>query len=132
MLAAEPGWRSADIAVISRSEGGPAVLREWTGTWTRAIVPHSSAKLWTAASFAPPDCGPMKLAESCVIEQHIDRLLNRVEPTNLGLGTPDAAALVVRTVRGWANDMAAAPTQGQDADVVLPIGPENAYGSAFR
>ena len=37
----------------------------------------------------------MKLVESCVTEQHIDRLLKGVEPTNLGLGTPDAAALIV-------------------------------------
>ena len=49
----------------------------------------------------------MKLAERCVIEQHIERLLKGVEPTYLGLGTPDAAALIVRIVRGWANDMAA-------------------------
>ena len=40
----------------------------------------------------------MKLAESCVIEQHIERLLKGVEPTNLGLGTSDAAALIVRIV----------------------------------
>ena len=75
----------------------------------------------------------MELAESCVIEQHIERLLKGVEPTNLGLGTPDAAALVVRIVRGWANDMAMTPKEGQDADVVvLPIDLENAYGRAFR
>ena len=42
----------------------------------------------------------MKVAESCVIEQHIERLLKGVEPTNLELGTPDAAALIVRIVRG--------------------------------
>ena len=118
MLAAEPGWRNADIAVISRSEGRPAVLREWTGTWTQAMVPHKTAKLRTAAAIAPLDCGSkkpepgkqmpqpclpklrpialaevlVKLAESHVIEQHIERLLKGVEPTNLGLGTPDAAA----------------------------------------
>ena len=48
VLAAEPGpsgWRNADIAAIGRSEGGPAVLREWIGTWTWAMVPHSTAKL---------------------------------------------------------------------------------------
>ena len=56
----------------------------------------------------------MKFAESCVIEQHIDSLLKGVEPTNLGLGTPDAAALIVRIVRGWVNDMAVAPKEGQD------------------
>ena len=44
-----------------------------------------------------------------MIEQHIDRLLKVVEPTNLGLGTPDAAALIVRIVRGWACDIAATP-----------------------
>ena len=115
------------------------------------------AKLWTAATIVPLDCGPkkpesrqqlpqpcprklrpitlaevlMKLTESCIIEQHVDRLLKSVEPTNLGLGTPDAAALIVRMVRGWANDMAAAPKQVQDA-VVLPIDLENAYGRASR
>ena len=40
----------------------------------------------------------MKLAESCVIEQHIERLLKEVEPTNFGLGSPDAAALIVWSV----------------------------------
>ena len=129
VLAAEPrptGWRNADIAGIERAERGPAVLREWIDTWKRAIVPHCTAKLWTAAAIAPLDCGLkkpkprqqmpqpcprklrpiafaevlVKLAESCVIEQHIERLLKGVEPTNLGLGTPDAAALIVRIVRG--------------------------------
>ena len=74
----------------------------------------------------------MKLAESCVIEQHIDRLLKGVEPTNLVLGTPDAAALIVPIVRGWANDVAVAPKVGPDAGVVLPIDLENAHGRAFR
>ena len=113
VLAAEPGpssWRNADIAAIGRTEGQPAVLREWMGTWTQAVVPHQTAKLWTAATIAPLDCGPkkpepgqqlpqpcprklrpialaevlMKLTESCITEQHIDRLLKSVEPTNLG------------------------------------------------
>ena len=94
------------------------MLREWIGTWTQAVVPYQTAKLWTAATTAPLDCGPkkpepgqllpqpcprklrsilaevfMKLAESCVIEQHIDRLLKGEEPTDLGPGTLDAAAL---------------------------------------
>ena len=62
-LAAEPGlsgWRNADIAAVGRSEGGPPVLREWIGTWTRATVPHSTAKLRTAATIAPLHCGPKK------------------------------------------------------------------------
>ena len=56
-----------------------------------------------------------------MIGQHIDKLLKGVGQTNLGLGTPDAAALTVRIVRGWANDMAMAFEKGQDANVVLPI-----------
>ena len=154
VLAAQPGpnsWRNADIAAIGRTKGGPAVLREWMGTWAQAAVPHQMAKLWTAATIAPFDCGPkklepcprklrptalaevlVKLTESCIIEQHSDRLRKGVEPTDLGLGTPDAAALIVRIVQGWANDMVGAPEQAQDADVVPPIDLENAYGRAFR
>ena len=54
----------------------------------------------------------MKFTESCIIEQHIDRLLKSVEPTNLGLCTPDAAALIVRIVRGWANDLTGSTQTG--------------------
>ena len=115
VLAAEPGpsgWRNADIAATWRSEGGAAVLGEWMGTWTRAMVPHCTAKLWTATTIAPLDYWQqmpqpfprklrpialadvlMKLAESCVIQHYIERLLRGVETTNLGLGTPGAAAL---------------------------------------
>ena len=125
MLAAKPGpsgWRNADIAAVGRSEGGLAVLRDWIGTWTQAVVPHKTGRLWTAARIAPLDCGPkktelgqqlpqscpcelrsialaevlMKLTESCVFGQHIDKLFKVVEPPNLGLGTPDAAAVIVR------------------------------------
>ena len=74
----------------------------------------------------------MKLTECCVTEQQNDRLLKSVEPTNLVLGTPDAAALIVRIVRGWANDMAVTPKEEQGADVVLPIDLENVNGRAFR
>ena len=54
----------------------------------------------------------MKLMESCVIEVHIDKLLKDVELTNFGLGTPDAAALIVRIVRSWAKNMGGG-TQGR-------------------
>ena len=36
------------------------MVLEWIGTWTRAMVPHYTAKLWTAATMAPLDCGPKK------------------------------------------------------------------------
>ena len=74
----------------------------------------------------------MKLAGSVVIEQHIGKLLEVVEPTNLGLGTPDAAAVIVRVVRGWASDIALAPKSDTDGDVIMPIDLENAScGRAF-
>ena len=63
------------------------------------------------------------------MNNNIERL---ADPTNLGLGTPDAAALIVRIVRSWANDMAVTTKAGHDADVVLPIDRENACGGAFR
>ena len=101
------------------------MLRAWIGTWTQAAVPPKTARLLTAAMIAPLDCGQkkpvpgqcvpqpcarklrpialgqvlMRLTKSCVIEQHIDKLLKVFEPTNLGLGTADAA-LIVRIVRG--------------------------------
>ena len=125
------GWCNAGIAAIGRSEGGPAAFRDWIGTWTQAMVPHWTARIWTTATIAPLDCGPknpepgqqlpqpcprnllsialaevlMKLAECCVIEQHIEKLLKVVEPTNLELDTPDAAALIVTIVRGWASPL---------------------------
>ena len=108
----------------ARKGGQPCCVNGW------ARGHRQTAKLWTAATIAPQDCGPkkpepgqqlpqpcprklrpvalaevlMKLTESFVIEQHIDRLLKSAEPRNLGLGTPGAAAMIVRIVRGWAND----------------------------
>ena len=38
----------------------------------------------------------------------------------------------MRIVRGWANDMAMAPKEGEDPDVAMPIDLENASGRAFR
>ena len=61
MLAAELGPTSchnADIAAIGRSE--VAWPCSAIGTWTRAVVPDKTAKLWTTAKIAPLDCGPKK------------------------------------------------------------------------
>ena len=108
VLAAEPGprvRRNADIAAIGRSEGRPAALRDWICIWTQVVVPHQTVRLWTGATIVPLDCGPkklergdhvpqpcprklspialaevpMKFAESCVTEKHIDKLLEAVE-----------------------------------------------------
>ena len=36
------------------------VLRGWIVFWTRAVVPYKTARLWTAATIVPLDCGPKK------------------------------------------------------------------------
>ena len=62
-MAAEPGpsrWRNADVAALGRFDGGLAVLCDWIGVWTQAIVPPKTLELWTAASTASLDCGPKK------------------------------------------------------------------------
>ena len=46
----------------------------------------------------------MNLTESCVVEQHKERILRMVKPNNMGLATPDVA-LIVRAVRWWAARM---------------------------
>ena len=38
----------------------------------------------------------------------------------------------MRIVRGWSKNMAAAPKEGQDGDIVRPIDLENICGRAFR
>ena len=63
----------------------------------------------------------MKLAVSCVIEQHIEKRLATVEPTNLRLGIHRKAALIVRCVGGWSAQMAQAEKATHDAEVIFPI-----------
>ena len=76
--------------------------------------------------------GSMKLTERCVIEQPVGRILRMVAHTNLGLLTPDAAALVVRAVRGQAAQMSNAPKRELDGNVVLSVDFGNACGQAWR
>ena len=136
------------------------MLRDWIGTWTQAMVPtlyveavdgsirsptgvrsqetrartsksrshaHVSSALIALAEVL------MMLAESCVIEQHIDRHPKGVEPTNLGAwhagcGGTDRARLheAGRTTWRWY------PRKGHGADVMLPLDLENACGRALR
>ena len=81
-LAAEPGpsgCRNADIVVIGRYEGGPAVLRDWIGTWTQARAPHCTAKLLTVASIAPLDWVPRNQSQDgkCLSHAHVSSALLR-------------------------------------------------------
>ena len=92
-------------------EWGLGCRHSWRNT---AQLPRASQKAIKAPATASQDNGQKAVS----LSRHIDK---SVERTNLELGTHDAAALIVRIVRGWANDMAGAPKHGQDADVVLPI-----------
>ena len=133
VLAAEPGpsgWRNADIAAIGCSERTCCATRldrhvdSGNGPTLYGEAMDGGIQSSTGLRIQDSKCrshAQVSSAESCVIEQHVDRLLKGVEPTNLGLCTPNAAALVVRIARRWANDMAMAPKECQDAGVVLPI-----------
>ena len=172
-LAAEPGpsgWRNGDIADVCRHHGGPQTLRAWAGIWTAARPTTCTAALWTAATIAPKDCGPkkpepgepcaepaprklrpialaeslLKYVETMIIDEELSPRSRAPEPRPIG--TPDAAAVIVRAVRAWAAGIETATggawghveaVDGEgpcddDADVVMPVDLENAYGRAYR
>ena len=127
------------------------MLRDWIGIWTQA-----TAKFCTTATIAPLDCGPkkadpgqrmpqpcprklrpmtlaevlMKLAESCEIGQNIERILRTVASRILGIGTPDAAALIVHSVGSWAAQMSNAPKRELTSS--SPVVFESANGGGHR
>ena len=83
----------------------------------------------------------LKYVETMIIDEELAAILRAVEPRNLGLGTPDAAAVSVRAVRAWALGIETAtggarghveavdgdgPGDDDDADVVMPVDLENA------
>ena len=190
-MSVEPGpssWRNSDILDVVKQQGGPTTMQRWAGLWVRGEIPEKMADLWSAAIIAPLDDGEKKkppdgelvepwpdppprklrpiaisevLVETTVLDEEITAILTRAEPENLGLGTLDAAAVIVRTLRAWAVQMkqraleacsgaqAVRLPQGreeeqmdkhandevqlpQDAEVILPIDLENADGRADR
>ena len=156
VLPAEPGpsgWRTADTAAIGRSEGGPAVLRNWIGTWTQTLVPHHTAKLWTAATIVPLDRGPkkpepgqqmpqlcprrlrpialaevpMKLIENCVIERQ-----NPASGRTYQFGTRHARCTGADcSDRAWLGERHSGSAQGGAGRRRL-VGLENARGRVLR
>ena len=62
--------------------------------------------------------------------------METIEPVNLSLRTPDAAALLVRAVRAWAADIEMVKDviieQEQDVEVVVSIDLKNAHEKAKR
>ena len=66
-------WRNANIAANGRSEGGPAVLRDWIGAWTQAAVPPKTARLWISGD----DTSTGLWAEETRVEGSVCRNLAR-------------------------------------------------------
>ena len=80
---------------------------------------------------------PLKLVESMTIQEEVEATLRQVEPYNLGLGSPDGAALAVRALRAEAVRMAACnratlEAGGDDLWAMVPLDLANAYGAAYR
>jgi hypothetical protein len=114
--------------------------------------------LWTAACVSPVDCGMqqgtqpgepqarnlrpiacaeclMKLVESIEIEAQISDILTKLEPAQVGCGTPDAAPLVVYIARTWAAavlEAAENETPSEGTQILAGLDLENAYGRAHR
>ena len=163
--AAEPGpsqWRNGDIIAIGREHQGMCTLQRWFAIWVRVQASPSTVRLWTAACIAPLEQGDrptspgeeapefprnklrsiglcealVKTAESCVIEEEISSILATLEPTQLGVGSPDAAAILIRLARAWAREIQQngewVQQHHDDADVICGIDLENAYGKVFR
>ena len=80
----------------------------------------------------------VKMCESCIATTLPRHILRAVEPNNLGLGSPDAAAMCARFLREWSTPIAqnvgketpGATSGAPEALVALDL--ENAYGRAFR
>ena len=57
----------------------------------------------------------LKFAETLVIEEEIKDVLKKLESRQLGCGTPDAAPLLVRLMRSWAEDIHTSTLQSRNA-----------------
>ena len=73
------------------------------------VEPESKRKLRPIACAAPL----LKFAETLVIEEEIKDVLKKLEPRQLGCGTPDAAPL--RLMRSWVEDIQASTLQSRNA-----------------
>ena len=119
------GWRNSYLAGFSEQQGGVAQLRLWTELWCRGRIAPAVADIWTSQVVSPKDCGPraedpqrrklrpialeealVKFAESVAIDAAITDVLKKLEPMQLGAGTPDGTVLAVGVLRRWAQDAA--------------------------
>ena len=138
------------------------MLQRWVAIWVQMRATPACVRLWTAAVIAPEDCGwqkdeqgqedhcgrklrpialaevLVKLAETSLIDEHIDRIVRRLEPEQFGCGTPDGATqmvmLVRDTARGAHQDLGpgCTPRPGAHMQATVGLDLENAYGRAYR
>ena len=73
--------------------------------------PESRRKLRPIACAEPL----LKFAETLVNEEETKDVLKKLEPRQLGCGTPDAAPLLVRLMRSWAEDTQTSTLQSRNA-----------------
>lgn len=162
VMGAEPGpssWRNSDIAAVAQADGGTKSWQRWCCIWLGGSASAFTAQLWTGALMVPvlggdrgpePDAPPLdfprpklrpiglaepplKLVEGVVTQEQLTSLLRQLEPEQLGIGTPDAAGLIVRLVRSWALAVQAE----ERADDVVPqvavaLDLKNAHGAMLR
>ena len=160
------GWRNADIAWVCRENQGPQTLKMWMQQWHSGTTSEFTRQLWSSALVTPLDCGEkkqteeekaqqhgpaprklrpialseplVKLTESAAVEADLERLLKHTEPKNMGIGTPDGAALIVRVLRGAGAAYASQAGTKEDWEYadgpgcILPVDLENAYCRAYR
>ncbi len=143
---------------------GPQTIARWASVWTGAAASLLTAKLWTAAVMVPLDCGEkplepgqlpaspperklrpialseplLKVVESVTIHEEMPAIMARCEPHNLGVGSPDGAAVIVRAVRAEAawmvehNQQAMSAADHGGLQAIMPIDLDNAYGRTHR
>ena len=94
--------------VTRRKSFGPA-----SGWWLSTKGGRSQAQMRSqkvSANFGRFLCG-----SSAEIAETIKDVLKKLEPRQLGCGTPDAAPLLVRLTRSWAEDIQASTLQSLNA-----------------
>ena len=123
------GWRNSYIRRIAQeSKDGILQSRLWSELWARGKIHREVARLWGAQIITPimaaEAVGPgpsiteepmdklrpialeealVKFAEGAQLEACIDRILQVLEPSHLGTGTPDGPLLRVDVLRLWAS-----------------------------
>ena len=142
---------------VASTEEGIAALRQDAGLWKRGRISETTARIASAAIICPieskvtptciaigeelavpvnassklrpiacPEC-LLKFAETTIILDQRQYLLDRLQPLQLGVGTPDACPIVVSIIQAWAQYAANIATR-----VTLGLDEENAYGRFYR